>query len=340
MEDHPFCPMLLNLTPYSDDAEVRFFNTLRDELSKKVAIHYFNNHSEAGQIVLTPHSLKEYKRAGKFQQVIDFNKKILATGKSLITFTGGPDYKGMKGEIVFGASCYHSQPSNIISTPYWLYDLGEKVREIAKPEIPSVGFVGDSDYPGRLNSFISYLPIPHFVKSFFASNFALNRMVGLNGRRVIARWTRKSVIREVRKAKNIRANIIERSGSFWKFSEQERKRIRSEYINNISDNIYHLCIRGDENGSFRLYEVISAGRIPVIIDTKAKLPELGPAGPWSDFGIIVPFQNVRQIGKIITQFHRNTSPEELKIKSEKAKMAFSYLLPHRFIFDQLKQRLK
>jgi hypothetical protein len=55
-------------------------------------------------------------------------------------------------------------------------------------------------------------------------------------------------------------------------SNSEKK--RDEYVNNIADSDFVLCPRGDSNASLRFYETLSAGRIPLIPDTKIKLPYL------------------------------------------------------------------
>ena len=50
-------------------------------------------------------------------------------------------------------------------------------------------------------------------------------------------------------------------------SDEQRKRQRLEYDENISSNMFTLCVRGAGNFSLRLFEVLSSGRIPLLVDT-------------------------------------------------------------------------
>ena len=51
-----------------------------------------------------------------------------------------------------------------------------------------------------------------------------------------------------------------------------RDELRAEFVDNIVQNIYTMCVRGAGNFSLRFFEVLSAGRIPLIIDTDLPLP--------------------------------------------------------------------
>ncbi len=48
--------------------------------------------------------------------------------------------------------------------------------------------------------------------------------------------------------------------------------IAQEFVNNIVDTDYTLCIRGYVNWSYRFYETLACGRIPVFVNTECKLP--------------------------------------------------------------------
>ena len=45
-----------------------------------------------------------------------------------------------------------------------------------------------------------------------------------------------------------------------------------EYVRNMVESDYALCLRGGGNFSYRLYESLCCGRIPVIVDTDLILP--------------------------------------------------------------------
>jgi len=46
----------------------------------------------------------------------------------------------------------------------------------------------------------------------------------------------------------------------------------NEFHNNIRDNMFTFCYRGGGNFSYRFYEVLQHGRIPILVDTNCKFP--------------------------------------------------------------------
>ena len=69
---------------------------------------------------------------------------------------------------------------------------------------------------------------------------------------------------------DVKTNFIVRKG-FW--APGIDKRIaRKEYFENIETNIFTFCYRGGGNFSYRFYETLSMGRIPVLLDTDSVIP--------------------------------------------------------------------
>jgi hypothetical protein len=94
-----------------------------------------------------------------------------------------------------------------------------------------------------------------------------------------------------------------RRGSFDLASGQ---RVRREYTRNIVESDYVLCARGGGNFSFRLYETLSLGRIPVFVDTDCVLPEEGDIH-WRDYVVWVKETELAQIGDKVLEFHAGLS---------------------------------
>ncbi|MFP5273324.1 hypothetical protein [Coleofasciculus sp.] len=154
-------PLLLHMTPPDTDPELLFWNLLREKLNQFIHIHRFKNLQEAGSLIVTPNTYKDYiLSTDKWSSVYHFNRKALISGKTVITFTGGSEYNPQPQEIVFSVSTYQCKTEKSVATPNWLYDIGTKVSPIAKPSMPTVGFVGNTEYPSKLNSIARYLPIP------------------------------------------------------------------------------------------------------------------------------------------------------------------------------------
>jgi hypothetical protein len=85
--------------------------------------------------------------------------------------------------------------------------------------------------------------------------------------------------------------------------------LRREYVQNMVDSDYILCARGGGNFSYRLYETLSLGRIPVFVDTDCVLP-LDFLIDWRDYCVWVDEFDVGQIGKRVAAFHASLTPTE------------------------------
>ncbi|MEG3986880.1 hypothetical protein QUA13_06930 [Microcoleus sp. S28C3] len=323
-------PLLMHLSPPDTNPELKFWNLLRDKLPDLVKIHRFTKLADAGKIVVTPHFISSYYSFKKQGEFYKFKRQVLGSQRTLVTFSNSMEFKPSQGEIFFASATYNDKKEKSIPTPQWLYELGEKVN-ISKPSIPTVGFVGNSEYPSRLNSLIlRYIKFSDSMVNWMAGNLSVNRNLNLGRRMLIAALVRKKIINELRKAKNLQTSVIERKGEFFSLPLEEKKRQRAEYIENIENNAYILAMRGDDNGCYQLLEVMSAGRIPVFIDTNRLLPELRGM-KWEDFCVIVPFSEVHRIGDYIQAFHDKLSDEDFAEVCRKSRAAFEQLLPHNFV---------
>ncbi|MGE5660385.1 MAG: exostosin family protein [Actinomycetota bacterium] len=331
--------LLMHLTPRETEPELQYWNLLRDVLPGLVKIHKFKDLAEAGPLVVIPNHFKDYMDDRSFERVREFNQKVLASGRTLVTFTKGLEYKTSPGEIVFAASTYRSSQETSIPTPYWLFDINNEVSPIPKPPIPTVGFVGHTEYPGKFNAIMRYLPVTNDFVGWIAGYLPINRNLKLGQRRVIARWVRKRAIKALRSAKNIQASVIERTGDFFTLPPEAKQRQRAEYLQSIHNNAYTLIMRGDDNSCFQLWEVISAGRLPVIIDTNQLLPDLGDR-KWEEFTVFVPFKELDRLGEIVQAFHEKMSEEDFAEACRKSRAAFEYFMPHNFLLTVVRELSK
>jgi hypothetical protein len=322
-------PLLMDSCEVDKFSQVLFWNSLREKLPSKVKVHFFKDINDAGSLVVTPHDAKEYLMIKKLRELRNYNRKILATGRSVVTFAGGIEYKPLLGEIVFATATYRTQTRKATPLPAWLYEIGSEVTPIAKPEIPNIFFDGNVTYSGLLASLSDFVPLPDPLLNRLACSATVGQMLGLRLRRIIPRHLRKRVLNAARKASNLQTDFAERD-DFFSMSLETRKKLRAEYIRGMQANAYALSIRGDANGDFRMYEIMSAGRIPVIIDNNLKLPYLEDL-KWEEFSVIVPYLEIDRIGEYIQKFHDSMSDEEFSNACRKSRMAFDYLLPHNYV---------
>lgn len=89
------------------------------------------------------------------------------------------------------------------------------------------------------------------------------------------------------------------------------ERVRREYVDNLVNSDYALSARGYGNYSFRFYEALSVGRIPVLIDTDCVLP-YDFLHDYREFCVIVPEGDVDRAGDHVRRFHDRLSPEAFR----------------------------
>src|SRR4028119_171459 len=190
-------PLLMHLSPPDTRPELLFWNLLRDKLPDLVKIHRFTNLADAGKIVVTPHFISSYYSLKKEREFYKFKRQVLGSQRTLVTFSNCLEFQPSQGEIFFAGATYNDKKETAIPTPQWTYDLGEKAK-LSKPSIPTVGFVGNVEYPSRLNSLIlRYIKFSDSMVNWMSGNLFVNRNFDLGRRRLIARLVRKKIINEV-----------------------------------------------------------------------------------------------------------------------------------------------
>jgi hypothetical protein len=106
----------------------------------------------------------------------------------------------------------------------------------------------------------------------------------------------------------LQTQFIRRS-AFWggQFGspELETKRhhhVRQQFLDNLMGNDYTLCIRGAGNFSYRFYETIAAGRIPLFINTRCVLP-FEQEIDWRKHCVWVEEEDLHRCGEILADYH-------------------------------------
>lgn len=77
------------------------------------------------------------------------------------------------------------------------------------------------------------------------------------------------------------------------------------FFSNIYDSDYTLCARGYGNWSYRFYETLACGRIPIFIDTESVLPV--HSLDWKKYCVWVDESEVNHIGEKVADFHASLS---------------------------------
>jgi len=100
---------------------------------------------------------------------------------------------------------------------------------------------------------------------------------------------------------------------------------KEDYLQSFQNGDYFICAAGFGNYSYRLYEVMRSGRIPVLIDSDQLLP-CDNHFSWSEVAVIIPEREVDKTGLIIKEFNESIHPDDYVEKQIKIKEFYNYYL--------------
>jgi hypothetical protein len=113
--------------------------------------------------------------------------------------------------------------------------------------------------------------------------------------------------------RRLESNFILR-GTFWAGAVGDSSSLmgaRREYVRNMEESDYVLCVRGIGNFSYRLYETLSMGRIPIFVDTDCVLP-LDFEIDWREYCVWVDATEIDRIGDRVIEFQESIGEAEFE----------------------------
>lgn len=264
-----------------------------------------------------------------FRLSIQFKKK-------LIVFYAGdrdraPDHFNM---ILIKTSLYRNAKSyrrcHVIAMPAFCNDVlieaGYSTPLIrSKQAVASLGFCGYA----RVEKMLPRLKM-------VAQDKLLNAMARLFRKPAIksrkrGMFFRSQALKILQRSNQVENNFIIRS-SFMNRSDSKpfKNNSRHEYLQNMIESDYVLCVKGEGNFSIRFFETLSMGRIPLLIDTDGVLPANHLIN-YDALMPIVPFDHLDEIASRLQAFHNALSPERFEsLQSECRAVWKKYLTPHAF----------
>jgi hypothetical protein len=116
---------------------------------------------------------------------------------------------------------------------------------------------------------------------------------------------RQAALNHLSSCPDVEDNFIIRKQSTTRMTKNNAW--REQFVQNMHDTEYTLCIRGTANYSIRFFETLAMGRIPVFVDTDCALP-LEHLINWKAYCIWVDASELSSIGEHISEFHHRLSP--------------------------------
>lgn len=222
---------------------------------------------------------------------------------------------------------------------------GRTLTLLAKPPVPTLGFCG---YVGSAPSILAYS--------------LLGRQSKVRGLRL-----RRRVLGTLRRSPGIRCGFIYRT-QYWGGAVrlwprrlrmlarralgrpvhalnpgrdlQREQRVYKEFVENLLGNAYTVCLRGAGNFSYRFYEALAAGRIPLFINTDCALP-FADEIDWKKHCVWVEESQIPQAGAILRRFHDQLTPEAFaQLQAANRKLWEDYLRPDVFYARALQRTLR
>ena len=237
-------------------------------------------------------------------------------GKPIVIFSGG-DFTAnvpFANVTVFERCAYRSRRgwrgNRIFAIPSFIGDYvemycGGELRVREKGELPVVGFCGQA--AGTTLDFIRRGISNQWRRAAYALH--------------LRRWEpppfeptlfRKRVLDQLATSDVVRTNFLLRRryrAGYWAPKKDPYHPTRLEFVQNILDSDYTVCMRGGGNFSVRFYEVLSLGRIPVFVDTDCVLP-YDDILPYRQLCVWVDEDEIPRIARKIAEFHQALSPSE------------------------------
>ena len=239
--------------------------------------------------------------------------------------------------VLFRVSVYrHHKKENELVMPYFVEDFGKRFG-MAPKKLSSPPIVGYCGYSGLGSMGRKIRALGKRMGQSLKLHLAGDPLVPVHARGIF--W-RQSALLSLRRAKGITPRIIERT--FYSLFKADKvfdpARNRTEYIENMRDSDLSLCTRGDANASQRFYETLSAGRIPLFLDTDCVLP-LEEVLPYDHALIRVSWKKVRRLGEEAARFANALTAEDAFARASTAQDLYQSLRLDRYfrrVFDREK----
>jgi hypothetical protein len=147
---------------------------------------------------------------------------------------------------------------------------------------------------------------------------------------------RERALTALERGNEVRTHFIRRT-SFWggsmgrfHFDADRQTEVRREFVQNLCETDYTLCVRGKGNFSYRFYEVLSAGRIPVFVNTDCVLP-FEQRIDWKRRAVWLEDRELDTAGQQVARFHRALGPAGFReLQRENRRLWKEWLSPEGF----------
>ena len=316
----PHVPLLYPNLGKREQEKIMFMDRAYEGL-KDPMVEIVDDVSQA-KYILIPHN---YPNVINNSEYLDKQFKLASeNNKKVVAFWhGDSDEHVDRDNLILFRTCQYGykKRDNEVMIPPYAVDLLETDPDVRskKSDKPIIGFCGWARYKNLKNL------IGTLIKN------SIVQIVSIASPKLSARRKgisfRMDAIKILQKSKLTDANFVIRS-SYSGHKEtisMDPKKAREEYIENILGSDLSLVIKGDGNYSYRFYEALSLGRVPLFVDTDCVLPFESKID-YSEFILKVNHRDIKNIDKIAADFWSNLSDGDFKKMQQKAREVYEKYL--------------
>ncbi len=252
-------------------------------------------------------------------QAVQVSKEHKA--KLIIDTLGDIDYQIEIPQIIvlrYGGYRFLKKDNDIIIPPY-ADDLlerfyGGKLQLREKRAIPIVGFMGWAALSKWQIARTLVRELPDRVFGLYDNRYwAFKKGI----------FFRKQALRVLNKSKLIEKHFVTRPtySVHTRTASDDPAVLRTQFVEHALASDLGLDVRGDANASTRLFELLSLGRVPLIVDTERNFPFSNELD-YSAFSIKVDFRDLNNIAEIARARYDALSETEWRKMQEKARDAY------------------
>lgn len=165
---------------------------------------------------------------------------------------------------------------------------------------------------------------PAFCGDFFEGFYNEDiKTIGFCG--AITHLNRAKILNKLYKIDDFEKDFIIRQN--FLATEIPKEIARSEYIRNMSSNVFNVCTRGAGNFSYRFYETFMMGRIPIFINTDCVLPFENIIN-YNESLVFVEEKDINIIDEILKKWLLNKTQEDIiNIQKNNREIWVNYFSP-------------